>query len=170
MYKLVPTVAAFALAGSAVAYAATSTNTTTTQVASHPPVYHEANTASPMPAPTVKDTQATNQVTPKKSGNTQASVVKARPKQVATAMPRLKSDDMSLSRQLDQVSSKIHSARQASKLTEFQYAQLHHGLALVRRNIEQAHDRYGREIPNRRLWMLDGQIQYLSTEVNKLVG
>ena len=178
MYTFLPAIAVLALAGSTAAYAATANSAERTAAQTPPPVmqpapsvYHEANTASPIATHPDQNKPVIAQATQKQMGSAQNSAAKIPSKEVASVVaPMSNYGQANLTSRLDQLSSKIHSAHQAGKLTELQYRELRHGYALVRRNVDQARDRYGREIPDHRLWALNGQIRYLSNEVNKLVG
>lgn len=142
----------------------TTANTSTSSAAAQGQrVYHEANTASPVAAKPKQEMQAANQAQQK---TPQASVKTASAS--ATVAPNFAAS--SLMSRLDAVSSRIHLARKSGKLTPQQFMQLHSDYSMVASNIERAQDRFGREIPDGRLWNLNGQIRYLSNQASKLIG
>jgi len=177
MYKLIASVATLTLAGSAVALAATSSGSTpAVKAAPLPaaqqgqPAYHQANTASPVVVKPKQKVEAANQTKQKAPQTPQTSVKTASAQTVNSATVAPNYGASTLMSRLNAVSAKIHLARKTGKLTGPQYMRLHSDYSLVASNIDRAHDRFGQEIPNRRLWGLNGQIRYLSNQASKLIG
>jgi len=184
MYKLTISLATLMLAGSAAAYAATSTAATMTTTPSQPAasrqapvVYHEANTASP-----VASTSQWSASQQKVKASSQMAQQNARPQgqrsmeyptmsETASVMHAgIDNGPRTLMGRLDAVKARIHLARTTGKLTGPEFSQLHADYSLVASDIERAHGRFGQEIPNQQLWSLNGQIRYLSSQAGKMIG